>query len=457
MGLVNHINLKASAFLHNMKLYNSFSPLLKYEYKDILNKAALYTDINKNELSYAINEHTIGRDGKYSRELFKEADWEPSKTLKNIIKNDFKKIKLWGSQELIYQKIKRFVDIPISSQRKVTFIISGDPGSGKTIIAFKIFNMMSQVSIKNSFGPVQMMMPGQEVRAAFKHKFIGHYLEQRISGSNMRKDYSSVIIDEAHKATGRDYANINYKNNYKQIKFAIIFIDNDQVINKKGITKTEIKQIAIDNGHRVLEYNIEENFRAMGERSLLDWIDYIFYNRETTNGQFNYQQYKYNNNYQNYKLYSYDDPNKFSNTYMNYRSNKSNTTRIVSLWSVGYYIGPADKYGFPMPAYKIGSHEFIWNPNEEWANNINKNNKEYWGNYNNYIKKYSQDRKQFLTGDPDPRFIAYFNHIQGYEFDNIFVYIPLVFTYDVNAQKIIFHRERLAKEVRVPQTWAYKF
>ena len=455
MGLIDNISLKTSAYLHNMKLLKNYSPLLSENYKNILNEAKLYTDVNKDDLRNVINQQTIIRNGKDSRELFKDATWKPTKELSNILKEDFSKIKLWGSQEIIYSKIKRFIKTFDYKNDKKTFLISGDPGSGKTIIAFKIFNLINQELIKHKIGPVQMMIPGQEVRKAFIHKFRSHYLEQFISGSNMRKGYTSVIIDEGHKAIGRDVGEINYKRNYKQINFAIIFIDDDQVINKKGITKSEVKKIAIENGHKVYEYNIEENFRALGERALLDWIDFVFYKRKTQNGGLQYEQFQYNNNSQNYKLYSYDSPNSFSDTYMQYTKDKTSKTRMVSLWSKGYYIGKADEDGFPKAAYKIGNHEFVWNPNEEWANKLRSNNEEYWNGYNKEVKKFSADRKLFLTANPDPRFIAYFNHIQGYEFDNIFVYIPSVFTYNNSIEKIIFHKDRLAKEVRSSQAWAY--
>ena len=237
MGLSDTINLKGAVFLHNRINDKDISSLFKDRYKNILKEIPFYTDASKKELSIAIKEQTINMDGKEALKLFDNACWNPTKTLENIIKNDFKNINLIGSQKLIYEKIKNFIQLPSSLNQKMTFLISGNPGSGKTIMAFKIFNLMNQHSIKNRLGPVQMMIPGQEVRATFQYRFKDHFIANSISGSQMKKGFSAVIIDEGHKAIARNNGEINYEKNYSKIKIAIVFIDDDQVINKKRNNK----------------------------------------------------------------------------------------------------------------------------------------------------------------------------------------------------------------------------
>ena len=444
MGLRKLVDVKASAYLHNMK--NKNNALFKGEYQDILNKAYLYIQNEQKKLKNSIKFHTIIKNGNKAFSYFKDMKWMPTKKFQDIVKEDFENIKLIGSQELIYQKIKKFIKNKKHSD-KLTFLISGDPGSGKTIIAFKLLNLLV-LELKMD---IQMMLPGQELRAAFKKQLYSKALSNNISGSTIWKDFDAAIIDEGHKAIAINKGLINYQRNYEKLKFAIIFIDDDQVINRKGVTKQEVKEIAQKNDHKVYEYNVEENFRNNGERQLLDWIDTNFYNRKITFGDIEYQQENYVNKSQNYKLYSYKNAKDFTNSY--FKVKKENTsTRIVSFWSQSFYIGPADKNGFPKPTLFIGKEGFIWNPNEEWKKTLNDNNVEYFKNYNKEVKRFAKNRDLFLTGNPHERFIAYFNHIQGYEFKNIFVYIPKVFTYE--NQEIIFHRNRLAKEVRISQTWS---
>ncbi len=444
MGMKGKVDIKSAAYLHNLEDKNS--PLLKGEYNEILKKAKLYSSLNEEELSRAIEYQTIIKSSKEAFEYFKSAKWMPTKRFKELVKEDFNSLTLVGSQKVIYEKIEKFVK-RWDKKEKMTFLISGDPGSGKTIIAFKLMHLfVSELGMK-----MQMMLPGQEVRKAFKDDLSSKALSQNISGASIWNGYDAVVIDEAHKAIGRDTGNVNYSRNYDKINFAIVLIDNDQVINRKGITKEEVKEIAIEHGHSVREYNIHENFRNSGERSLLDWIDHTLYNRKTISGDIEYEQTMYVNKNQEYKLRGYKTAKEFTDSYFNVRSNKK-STRITSLWTSGYYIGPADKNGLPKATLKIGDIGFPWNPNEEWAKTVKTNNLEDFITYSKEIKRYSADRKLFLTGDPHPSFIAYFNHIQGYEFENIFVYIPNVFTY--KDGEIIFHRDRLAKEVLTSQTWS---
>ena len=441
MGLVDKLDLKTSAYLHNLK--NDKSPLYSVEYNKIIKEAELYSSLDENVLSKYIDEHTIIRESDEAFNLMKDAHWKPSKVFKEIVNNEFEDTTLVGSQQVIYEKIERFIKSEDKTTKK-TFLISGDPGSGKTIVAFKLMLLL----VKELDMKIQLMIPGQEVRDAFKYELRGKTLSTYISGATVWQGFDASIIDEAHKAIGRDTGVVNYTRFYETLKFAIIFIDDDQVINRKGITKSKIKQIAIDAGHDVHEYEIEENFRNGGERGMLDWIDYVFYKRLTVNKDFEYQQKIYRNSNFEYKLRGYETDDDFVDEY--YKTQKEeHSTRMVSLWHEEFYHGPADTNGDIPKTVPIGKHLFAWNPNEQWFKDINQEDKK---TYSKELKRFVLNRRNFLVGKPKPEYVAYFNHIQGYEFKNIFVYIPNVFTYENN--ELVFHRERLAKEVKGSQTWS---
>lgn len=441
MGLIDKLDLKTAAYLHNLETHKS--PLFNEEYKKMLEAAALYSSLDEKELANNIDEHTIVRDGGKAFELLKEANWKPSKVFKEIVNEEFKNTHLVGSQQTIYEKIEKFVKTK-NKEQKITFIISGDPGSGKTIVAFKLMMLL----VKELEMRIQLMIPGQEVRDAFRYELRKKMLSQYISGSTMWKGYEAAIIDEAHKAVGRDTGLTNYKRFYETLNFAIIFIDDDQVINRKGIGKDQVKKIAEAAGHTVHQYNIEENFRNAGERALLDWIDHIFYGRKTINREYEYSQIKYLNDSFVYKVRGYKTDADFVNAYYSYKK-KSDSVRMTSLWHEQFYNGPANSEGDIPKTVPIGNYKFAWNPNQEWFDKISPEDKK---TYSKELKTFVLNRRNFLIGKPKPEYIAYFNHIQGYEFKDIFVYIPKVFTYE-NGE-IIFHRDRLAKEVKTSQTWS---
>ena len=440
LGLFDKVNIKSSAYLHNLTSVDT--PLMSKVYYEDMELSQLYGKFSEYILSDVINEHTIIQDGDRAFESFKSAKWSPSKHFKQIVEEEFKSLKLVGSQKEIYEKIEHFIKTK-NKDDKITFIISGDPGSGKTIVAFKLLMLL----VKELGMKIQLMLPGQEVRDAIKHQLRNSKLSRWITGSTVHKGNEAAIIDEAHKAVGWDYGWKNYEVFYETLKFAIIFIDNDQVINKKGISKEKVSEIAKKAGHSVHYYEIEENFRNGGERTILDWIDNIFYDRSTKNRDFEYRQSKYINKNNNYKLKSYLEDDEFMKSYMEYYSSEG-STRMTSLWHNGFYLGDADKDSEIPKTVSIGKHLMVWNPNDEWFKKLTKQQQ---STYSKSVRAFVNHRRSFLMGTPKPEYIAYFNHIQGYEFDNIFVYIPTVFTYE-NGE-IIFHRDRLAKEVQ-SQTWS---
>lgn len=443
LGLKDKVNIKGSAFLHNLE--DDDSPLFNESYEKILNISKLYSLNLSTEFSEDMDKHTIIKNGDEAFEYFKTAKWSPTKTFQNIASNDLysSELKLVGTQKVIYEQILRHLK-SWDKKEKMTFIISGDPGSGKTIIAFKLMTYIVASLMIN----MQLIIPGQEVRDAFNNRFRDLALSNHISGSTMRNGYDAAIIDEAHKAIGRDRGNVNYQRMYEKLNFAIILIDDDQVINSKGIEKQEIINIAKENGHDIFEYQIEESFRNGGERMLLDWISTNLYGRTIRSGDNEYVHEIYINENANYKLHGYKNDNEFIESY--YKTfDENKNTRLTSLWHQSFYSGIADENGEIPATVEVGNHKMIWNPNKEWWDRLTSEEKK---TYNRDVKKYVDVRRQFLIDIPNPKYIAYFNHIQGYEFDNIFVYIPNVFSYE-NGE-IVFHRDRLAKEVKTSQTWA---
>lgn len=443
LGLKDKVNIKGSAFLHNLE--NTDSPLFSESYERMLGSAKLYSlDLSK-DFANDMNNHTFIKNGDEAFEYFKTARWSPTKTFQNIVSNDLNsaELQLIGTQKIIYEQILRHLK-SWNKKDKMTFIVSGDPGSGKTIISFKLMTYIVSSLMIN----IQLMIPGQEVRDAFSHRFRDLALSNHISGSTMKNGYDAAIIDEAHKAIGWDWGHVNYQRMYESLNFAIILIDNDQVINSRGLEKQSVIEIAEKNGHEVFEYQIEESFRNGGERMLLDWISSNLYGRTIRSGDNEYKHEVYINENSNFKLHGYKDDDSFVKSY--YKTFKNNkNTRLTSLWHQSWYYGEADENGDVPTTVNIGNHKMVWNPNKEWWDKLTSQQK---STYNNSVKKYVSLRRQFLIDIPNPKYIAYFNHIQGYEFENIFVYIPNIFTYE--NDEIVFHRDRIEKEVKSSQTWS---
>ncbi len=439
LGLENRMNIEYSAYLHNMLSENS--PLLNTKYDGMVNLQKLYTQLTEIKMKSLILNHVKSGVGTQALKLLKTAEWKPTKTFKEYLNNSFNQIELLGTQKNVYNTVLNFVR---SKRRKdkMTFIIKGDAGSGKTIVAYKLMLFLMRDLELN----IKMILPGEEVREAFKRELNDEVMTSRIGGAYVSESNDSAIIDEAHKAVSRDYGTKNYRMMYKNLKFAIILIDNDQVINKKGVDADIVKEIATENGHNVSVLEIEESFRNKGERTLLDWITTNIYGKDVRSGELSYKQEYYINDSWRYKLIKHNSEKDFVETY--FSDFKSSSTRMIRMWDKPWYIGPADSNGHLPPGFKIGGYDFMWNPNPSWKNQLSSND---WKTYNKSVKSYTLKAESFLISNPKPEYVGYYKHLHGYEVDNIYVYIPKM--YGFKNGKVIFRYDEIAKDIK-PDFWS---
>jgi type I site-specific restriction endonuclease len=202
---------------------------------------------------------------KYVNKLSK-LEYKPSKTFLNHLKDEFKQIKLLGSQRISYKKIIRAIESNVLHDRKTFINISGTAGSGKTIVAFKVLNYLAM-----NGNHTRLILPGPEFRDSIL-KSNNFTTKEFIGGAYAKGQHDYTIVDEAHKARGNGYASAFYNSLFKHSNFVITLLDDMQVINKKGITKSQVETIAFNNGYVVQEMNLTEQFRNASDATYTDWL-----------------------------------------------------------------------------------------------------------------------------------------------------------------------------------------
>lgn len=422
----NNFNLIPLAFLPNYNPLN-INVLNDKRFDNIVSDAKVYSQDNIFEFKLMLNNNFNSPIDVNDVDTLDNLEYKPSIGFLEHLKNEFKEIRLIGSQNIAFEQFKITMDKIINTNDKTLFVVSGGAGSGKTIVAFKMLNYLLQKSYK-----VNMIIPGPEFREAIMKNFSQLRTSDFIKGANSRIISDVIIIDEAHKSTGQDNAHVFYDRILKNTKKIVIaLIDDYQVINKKGITKDELIDKAIKNNFNIQKLELTEQFRNGGDASYTNWLKKMIYNEKD-----NHQE-KFVNHFFDFKILNGDD---FNNLY-NDMYDKYNI-RMVSFWTQTWNLNELK------PTVQIANNKYIWNPNWQWLDKYKNSGNHVYKQLINLCKN-----KNFNLDKKGKEYIGYFNTIQGYEFEYIFVHIPKLFYLNEN-NKIDVDLSQLDMSEMSSQIWS---
>ena len=212
----------------------------------------------------------------------------PSKSLQDVLGNILKGKKefvLIDDQKKVYEKIMHHIyRLDPNKNDKITFIIEGGPGTGKTVLAINL--LASCIKDGKNAAYVSKNAAPREVYTkklaenSFKKAFIraaflgsGSFIDKK------ENSYDVLIVDEAHRLNQKSglYANMG-ENQIKEIinasRISIFFIDEEQRITAKDIGSVqEIKRFATQSGARKYITKIESQFRCNGSNGYLSFLD----------------------------------------------------------------------------------------------------------------------------------------------------------------------------------------
>lgn len=407
-------NLEAVSLLPNYEALEN-DPLLSEQFEALIEYIKVYTKDNIDHFKILLSKLFKQGIKRKDVDFLNKLEYKPTLDFQQHLEKQFEDIKLSTSQEIAFNNIKKQIDIHLSDpSNKKLITISGMPGSGKTIVAFKVLGYI--YSHKKMTAKLQL--PGPEFRNAVKSnpKFKANTLVNMISGAHSKSETEVNIVDEAHKAYGQANATAYYKQLFKNQNFVIALIDDNQVISKKSFTKSQVQDLARIHNFDIIDLMLNEQFRNGGDATYVDWLKNWIFDEDN-------QQLSFVNNYFDFNVL---DDAEFHSTYL--EMYKDYNVRMASFWTQKWN-ADFDDENKPLRKIKIGSMKYIWNPNNYWVNSFLTNNPD---------KKVPKDfkkevvNKNFNLHKKGPEYVAYFNTIQGSEFDYIFVHVPKLFYLDHN-------------------------
>lgn len=350
------IKLLPCAYLHN---YEKDDVIANDFYKEYIDQAPLFLRNDALKLREFIKTHV--KHGDKNKILYRidHGKIRPSKNLADQLssmlagKEEFVMI---DDQKIVFESALKLAR-ESSEINKNVLIVQGGPGTGKTVVAINLL-----VELTNKHLVAQYITRNSAPREVYEAKLTGSFKKSHISnmfsgsGSFHKLEanlYDVLIVDEAHRLNAKSgiFAHLG-ENQVKEIinssKFSIFFIDEDQKVTLKDIgDKEEIRKYARELGARVLELELESQFRCNGSDGYLAWLDNTLQIHETANSFLEENDY-------DFKIF--DDPRKLHDEIIE-KNKEKNKARMVA----GYCWKWVSKNNSILKDIQIGDYKATWN------------------------------------------------------------------------------------------------
>jgi DUF2075 family protein len=255
----------------------------------------------------------------------------------------------------------------IKDHTKKVFVVSGDPGTGKTIVANYLLKVLTEQGedVALVFSMTSIRKTIQEV---FK-KVLG--MNDRVIGpADLRKKkYEILIVDEAHRLNRRknlaNYGVFDQLNQHfdldndgdqldwisKSADIIILFYDSLQSIKPSDIPPEKLKKF-IENSNSV-QLSLENQIRIQGGNEYLELINHILYKKECLEVELS-----------NYEFTIFDSVKEMQDATIQ-QNNNYGFSRLIA----GYDWEWQSKDGSKDYDIEINGHHLKWNSKTEgWMN-----------------------------------------------------------------------------------------
>jgi hypothetical protein len=219
---------------------------------------------------------------------FLASDTRPSTQLLKVAAAEIKnqnQFVLLAEQQLAYELVLHAVDRAHKRDAKTVVIVTGGPGSGKSVIALALLGELSRqgravlhATGSQSFTQTMRKYVGKgstAVKGMFK--YFNNFMDARPNGLDV------LICDEAHRireVSATRYTPARNRTRRPQVdelldaaRVPVFLLDEHQVVRPGEIgTVEEISRRAVAKGLKVQQVELDAQFRCGGSRLYEDWV-----------------------------------------------------------------------------------------------------------------------------------------------------------------------------------------
>lgn len=276
--------LSGAAYLHNW-----LDP--KNQNLDLLERTSrsrVFTGAEKDSWHEFLKSHLSAKDSKEIASALLASKLAPTKQLMDLAAaeiRDREQFVLLDEQQVAYSLVMRAVRQSQESNNKTAIIVTGGPGTGKSVIALSLLGELSRQ------GRTTLHATGSRAFRNSLQKIAGHKSTQvkklfSYFNSFMTTEPNSLdvlLCDEAHRirsTSANRYTKAVNRTDVPQVeellraaRVPVFLLDSNQVVRKGELGTPEyIEQTAKNLGINTIRVDLDGQFRCGGSRSYENWL-----------------------------------------------------------------------------------------------------------------------------------------------------------------------------------------
>ena len=276
--------IDGGAYLHNADL--SDARVMQLSFLKDLAEFPLFTADDRSDLHGFLKERTAGGSGEEVLTDYLGSELRPSKKLLEHVSMEIEghpMFHLLDEQFIAFELVKKAVRQGISTSQKHVVIVTGGPGTGKSVIAARIVGEMAGrgLNVTHATGSRSFT---ETLRRTVGRRAAPIFLYFNSFKTADPDQIDVLVCDEAHRirATSNDrFTRKTERSDLPQVdeliqvaKVPVFLLDENQVVRPLEIgTVGAIEAAARRNGADVLKIDLNGQFRCMGSDAYVQWVN----------------------------------------------------------------------------------------------------------------------------------------------------------------------------------------
>lgn len=293
------VGLRSCAFLHNLS-YSPTNEIYAARHAHVLKQYPAFAGDQQGALLTYMGDHLRGGAGQKVLDEVLKSKFSPSKKLlehTSQVVQDQKAYVLLDSQQVVFAKVlaETREGAKASKLKKSVVLVHGGPGTGKSVIALHLLGRLSGEGLST------MHLTGSKAFTENMRKLVGSKAAAQFGYFNVNKkgelppnQFDALVLDEAHRiretskdrfTKPADWSGLPQIDELVHIaRVSVFFIDDRQIVRPGEVGSSDlIREAAKRAGAKLLEYELDAQFRCSGSDGFINWVDNTLDIRRTAN------------------------------------------------------------------------------------------------------------------------------------------------------------------------------